>query len=123
MSYSLTTMRGATREEVLVALAFAFDAQVLKEQPVHEHDKEAHLASMERQLSLLPDPGEGQEYAATMNGYLSWTGSETADAKEGSFTSCGFGCSVSIVAKKTRQAEAPVEVAVLVPVIAQPEQP
>src|SRR5205085_1420044 len=103
MSYSLSTVRAATKAALLAGLAAAFDAQVIAHQPVHKHDKDAHLANVERQLALLPaDPGEGKEFAGSMNGYLSWNAYDPATGQPQTehFTSAGFGCSVMILPKE-----------------------
>jgi hypothetical protein len=101
MSYSVGA-RGATKALALVALAAAFDEKVLPGQPMHAHDRDAHLASVERQLQLLPEPGDHQDVSVSMNGHLSWSHpvaiGEVPPAE--SFTSAGFGCSVSLVVKE-----------------------
>lgn len=102
MSYSIGPVRGATKALALAALAAAFDAQVLPGQPVHAHDRDAHLANVERQLELMPEPGPEQEYSVSMNGWLSWTaGTNETDRV---FTSGGFGGGASIVAKEAPKA-------------------
>lgn len=96
MSYSITTQRAATKAALLLAVAAAFDTQVLPGQPAHAVDREAHLKQLESQLSLLPDTlPEGKEYVAGMNGYMSWTTSRP-DGMPENITSAGFGCSVGI---------------------------
>lgn len=97
MSYSVGPVRGATKILVIEALAAAFDSQVLPGQPVHAHDRDAHLANVERQLALLPEPGDGQEYSVSMNGWLSWTAS--VNESDRVFTSGGFGGGASLVNK------------------------
>ena len=98
MSYSLATQRAATKSALLAAVAAAFDATVTPTQPVHKHDRDAHLANFERQLFLLPDTlPEGKEYTGTMNGYLSWYRIDASgEPSPADFTSAGFGCSVGI---------------------------
>lgn len=104
MSYSLHSVRGATKAQLLAALAAAFDAQVLLNQPVHQHDRDVHLAHVERQLDLLPEAGPGEEYTASMSGYLSWHRNDAAGQPDpASFTSAGFGGSVGIVPKVAPQ--------------------
>lgn len=100
MSYSINGVRAATKAALMLALAAAFDAQVTPQQPVHKHDRDVHLANVERQLTVLPDTlPEGHEYTASMSGYLSWS-SLDADGQPdpASFTSAGFGGGVGISA-------------------------
>lgn len=99
MSYSIGA-RGATKALALAALAAKFDAKVLVHQPVHAVDREVHLAHMERQLALYPEPSEGQEVALSLNGYLSWQNGED----EKVFMSGGFGGGVSIVRQEPPKA-------------------
>ena len=96
MSYSLAPVRATTRAGVIAALSAAFDEKVLPGQPAHEHDKQAHLDATARQLELLPDLKEGEEYSASMGGYLSWMNDPSAPAPR--YTTAGFNCSASIVA-------------------------
>ena len=98
MSYSIGPFRGATKSEVMTALAQAFDAQVLPGQPVHSHDRDAHLSNVRNQLAVLPDdPGEGHEFSASMNGWLQYSGGGTATPY--TIHGGGFGGSASIVPK------------------------
>jgi hypothetical protein len=105
MSYSLASVRGATKAAIIAALSAAFDEKVLPQQPVHAHDKQAHLDGVQRQLDLLPEPGPDHEYSANMNGYLSWYRADaTGQPQPSDFTSAGYGCGVSIVAKEAPKA-------------------
>lgn len=91
MSYSVGPVRGASKAIVLAALAEAFDAQVLPSQAIHQHARDAHLANVERQLALLPEPEANQEYVVNMSGWLGYQEGSTV------ITGSGFGASVSLV--------------------------
>jgi hypothetical protein len=100
MSYSIGPVRGATKALALAALAAAFDKTVLATQPDHAHDKEAHLASAERQLGLIGEPAENQDVSISMNGWLGWTGDGTTTPR--TYTGAGYGCSVGYVVKEVQ---------------------
>ena len=94
MSYSIGPARGATKAAVLATLAMMYDERVLAHQPVHAHDKAAALKVAETQLNLVADLSADQEYAVTLNGWLSWVG----DYPEShTIMGAGVGCSVTIV--------------------------
>ena len=97
MSYSIGPVRAASKALALAALGAAFDAQVLPSQPDHAHDRDAHLANVERQLALLPDPSPDQDVSLTMNGWLSWN--NLPDGGK-AFTGGGFGGGAQLVARE-----------------------
>jgi hypothetical protein len=70
MSYSLK-VRGATAALALLALAAAFDEQVLKHQPIHAKDKEPALANAKAATDLL-EVDEDKDVVIDVHGSLSW---------------------------------------------------
>lgn len=98
MSYSIGPVRGASKSDAMIALAQAFDTQVLPQQPVHSLDRDAHLTNVRHQLAMLPEPNEGEEFAVSMNGWLSYSGGGTALPY--TITGGGFGGNAQIVKKE-----------------------
>lgn len=97
MSYSTRSVRAATVAALMAGIAVAFNEST-KGQPVHAHDRQAHLDNFERQAKLLAEPKEGYEYQGQMGGYLSWQSNDNQDpANPTTFSTAGFSCSVSIV--------------------------
>lgn len=70
MSYSLK-VRGATVALALVALAAAFDEQVIKHQPIHEKDKEPALANAKAATDLL-EVDESHDVVIDIHGSVGW---------------------------------------------------
>jgi hypothetical protein len=105
MSYSIGPIRAATVAALIAAMSVEFDRAVLPSQPVHGHDKLAHLENLRSQAGLVTPPGPDQEYAASMNGYLSWNQPIPAGhVLPPAFSGGGFGCSVNVVAKEAQKA-------------------
>jgi hypothetical protein len=98
MSYTIGPVRGATKDAVLKALAAKFDTEVLPAQPDHTHDRDAHLAGIERELALLPDASDTLEYVVSMSGWLSWRNLPDGSKQ---YVGGGFSGSASLVPAPT----------------------
>lgn len=96
MSYSVSA-RGLNKVAALAALAANFDATVLPNQPVHEHDKAAALAAAEAFANLLPDD-DGKDVNIALSGYLSWQAG--TDATGHVFSAASVSVSASLVARQ-----------------------
>jgi len=80
MSYSFH-VRGATREDVLAALSAKFE-ETVREQPVHEKDRDAAEANAKAIIALMPEPSEGTDLVVNCNGYVTFDGELPKDPAE-----------------------------------------
>lgn len=93
MSYSFTA-QGATKDEIKQQVAAKF-ADVLTSQPVHAVDLPTAQSTAEAFIDLLEEPGEGQQFSASISGYVSWRGQQD----EAQFTGANVSIGISMVAK------------------------
>lgn len=84
MSYSVS-VAGKTRKAVMAAIVKKL-AEVVLCQPEHAVDVRQAAATVEAQLGVMDDIPEGYEFCVTVNGSISWTGSD----------GCIVGASVSV---------------------------
>lgn len=98
MSYSISA-RAASKALALAALATTFDENVIPHQSIHKHDREQALATAAAMASLVPDD-DTKDVSITLNGYLTWTGSGTAEPAPENFVGASVGATVSLVARE-----------------------
>lgn len=70
MSYSFNC-RGASKDELNDAVEAELD-KVVAQQPIHEIDREEHLASVQCLINLCRDPAESEAIVANVSGSC-WT--------------------------------------------------
>lgn len=94
MSYSVGA-RAATRAEVVEKIVAALD-KVVENQPIHAADRAQAQAAAEAFLGVIPDANENQEFALSVSGSVSWSGS----GADSVITSASVNVSASLVAKE-----------------------
>lgn len=72
MSYSFN-VRAADKAAARAAIAAELD-KVVEQQPVHEADRAQAETNASSALDVIPEPGEGEEVNATVNGWVQWRG-------------------------------------------------
>lgn len=90
MSYSFN-VTASSKVEAKEKVAAEFDT-ILASQPVHAADRASAQAAADAFVDLVKEPGEGEEIAVTVNGYVSWR-------DEGEFTGASVGVSANVRAK------------------------
>lgn len=90
MSYSFN-VTAASKVEAKEKIASEF-AKIVASQPVHAADRASAQAAAQSYVDMLQDPADGEEIAATVNGYVSWR-------TEGEFTGASVGVTASVRAK------------------------
>lgn len=72
MSYSFG-VKAASKAEALAKAEEEFK-NVVRGQPVHAHDEDAARKAREQACELVPEAPEGQDFAISCSGSISWRG-------------------------------------------------
>jgi hypothetical protein len=94
MSFSFS-VEDTTAEAVMEKVGQQLD-EVVAQQPIHAIDHDAALDATASVIAILPEPAEGEEYRASVNGSVSYTSHEDTSTI---VTGVSLGVSV-LIAKK-----------------------
>ncbi len=78
MSYGFS-VKAASLLALLAAVGEKFDAEVVKQQPIHARDRPLLLATVEATGGLIVDKSETMDITASVSGSVSWSGGDSPD--------------------------------------------
>lgn len=87
MSYSFD-VKDKTKAAARAGAENFFDKNVLPQQPVHSHDKDAAFKNVDNHLALLAEPKEDEEVVISMHGSVSVDGATAGRGVVGASSGC-----------------------------------